>query len=129
MKPFTLSLRTRIQASQRADSLHCDQYLPLVQVISWFRLTRDAIRQQEGRAIPSLAFVHIPPHAARAYQETGRNPNLFPGINEELIGHQGDICDSDDKCKYSGADTAFMQTLVKTEGLMGVFSGHDHGVE
>ncbi|KAJ4982975.1 inactive purple acid phosphatase 16-like protein 2 [Stagonosporopsis vannaccii] len=98
-------------------------------VTSWFRLTRDAIRQQEGRAIPSLAFVHIPPHAARALQRSGRDPNLAPGINEELIGHQAFVCDSNKNCDYTGADIPFMQALVDTEGLMGVFFGHDHGVD
>ncbi len=96
---------------------------------SWFRLTRDAIRHQEGRVIPSLAFVHIPLHATRAYQAMGRDPKLAPGISEDLIGHQGDVCNNDNSCNYSGADAPFMQALVETEGLMGVFSGHDHGVE
>ncbi|KAH6642834.1 Metallo-dependent phosphatase-like protein [Boeremia exigua] len=98
-------------------------------VTSWFHLTRKAIQQREGRVIPSLAFVHIPPHATRAYQKNGHNPKLAPGINEELIGHQGDVCDSNNKCNYAGTDTPFMQALVETEGLMGVFSGHDHGVD
>lgn len=100
-----------------------------MKVTSWFRLTRNAIQQKEGRVIPSLAFVHIPPHATRAYQDTSRDPNLAPGINEELIGAQGKVCDSNNNCNYSGADTKFMQALVDTEGLMGVFSGHDHGIE
>ena len=31
--------------------------------------------------------------------------------------------------KYGGADIPFMTALVETEGLMAVFSGHDHGVD
>ncbi|KAF2628876.1 Metallo-dependent phosphatase [Macroventuria anomochaeta] len=98
-------------------------------VTSWFRLTRDAVRQQQGRVIPSLAFVHIPVHSTQAYQDQGREPATAPGLNEELIGHQGEVCDSDNNCNYNGADTPFMEALVETEGLMGVFSGHDHGVD
>ncbi|KZM22951.1 hydrolase [Ascochyta rabiei] len=98
-------------------------------VTSWFRLTSDAVHQQQGRIIPSLVFVHIPVHSTRAYQDKGRDPTTAPGLNEELIGHQGDVCDGNNKCDYTGADTPFMKALVETEGLMGVFSGHDHGVE
>jgi hypothetical protein len=50
-------------------------------------------------------------------------------LNEELVGYQGDVCDVNNNCNYSGADTPFMKALVETKGLMGVFSGHDHGVE
>ncbi|XPS80164.1 hypothetical protein M3J07_012150 [Ascochyta lentis] len=60
-------------------------------VTSWFKLTSDAIRQQQGRTVPSLAFVHIPVHSTRAYQDNGRDPAIAPGLNEELIGHQGDV--------------------------------------
>lgn len=89
---------------------------------------RDAVNQQQGRVIPSLAFVHIPPHATRAYQDSKPDAATRPGINEELIGHQGDVCDGNN-CNYSGADAYFMRALVETEGLLGVFSGHDHGVD
>lgn len=101
----------------------------MFQVTSWFRLTRDAVHQQQGRDIPSLAFVHIPIHSTRAYQDGGRDPATAPGLDEELIGHQGDVCDSDNNCDYTSADSTFMKALVETKGLMGVFSGHDHGVE
>ncbi|KAF1346429.1 hypothetical protein EJ07DRAFT_169873 [Lizonia empirigonia] len=82
-------------------------------VTSWFRLTRDAVHQQQGRDIPN----------------GGLDPATAPGLNEELIGHQGDVCDSDNKCDYTSADSIFMKALVETKGLMGVFSGHDHGVD
>ena len=69
-------------------------------------------------------------HAARAFQKGGgRTSGTEPGLDEELIGHQGDVCDSNgDNCNYNGADTAFMKALIDT-GVMAVFSGHDHGVE
>lgn len=99
------------------------------QVVSWFRLTRDAIHQDQGRTVPSLAFVHIPPHATRALQDAGRNPATAPGLNEELISHQGDVCDGGNNCNYSRADEPFMKALVETEDLLAVFFGHDHGIE
>ncbi|KAJ5046245.1 Metallo-dependent phosphatase-like protein [Bipolaris maydis] len=86
--------------------------------------------RQHGRVIPSLAFVHIPVFATRAFQEKDHTRTANPGINEERIGYQGDVCDSQgNNCKYSGADIPFMKALVETEGLMAVFSGHDHGVD
>ncbi|KAJ5020583.1 Metallo-dependent phosphatase-like protein [Bipolaris maydis] len=99
-------------------------------VVEWFRRTNAAFRQQHGRVIPSLAFVHIPVFATRAFQEKDHTRTANPGINEERIGYQGDVCDSQgNNCKYSGADIPFMKALVETEGLMAVFSGHDHGVD
>lgn len=66
----------------------------------------------------------------QAYQLAGGlDPNLTPGLNTEQVTPQGVVCDSEDDCPYTGADTPFMQALVDTEGLMGVFSGHNHGVE
>lgn len=73
--------------------------------------------------------MHIPPHATRAYQDSKPDAATRPGINEELIGYQGDVCDSSNNCNYSGADTYFMKALVETKGLLGVFSGHDHGID
>ncbi|EUC46708.1 hypothetical protein COCMIDRAFT_35699 [Bipolaris oryzae ATCC 44560] len=99
-------------------------------VIDWFRKTNTAFRQQYGRAIPSMAFVHIPVFATRAFQEKHHTRTANPGINEERVGYQGDVCDHQgNNCKYSGADIPFMKALVETEGLMAVFSGHDHGVD
>ncbi|KAF1851497.1 Metallo-dependent phosphatase [Cucurbitaria berberidis CBS 394.84] len=99
-------------------------------VVSWFRQSSNEFRQQYGRVVPSLAFVHIPVHAARAFQKDGgRTGATEPGLDEELIGHQGDVCDNNDNCNYNGADTPFMKALIETEGLMAVFSGHDHGVD
>ncbi|EMD59624.1 hypothetical protein COCSADRAFT_101145 [Bipolaris sorokiniana ND90Pr] len=99
-------------------------------VVEWFHRTNAAFRQQYGRAIPSMAFVHIPVFATRAFQEKYHTRTANPGINEERIGYQGDVCDSQgNNCKYSGADIPFMKALVETERLMAVFSGHDHGVD
>jgi hypothetical protein len=77
--------------------------------------------------IPSLAFVHIPVQATRAFQRSNsRGESTEPGINTEVIGHQDD-CDGID-C-YNHRDYIFMKVLVETKGLVGIFSGHDHGVE
>lgn len=85
------------------------------------------------RVVPSLAFVHIPVHATWSFQQKkagGANPNTEPGIDEEIIGYQGDECDiAGDNCEYTGRDSPFMKALVETEGLMAVFSGHDHGID
>ncbi|KAJ5020931.1 hypothetical protein J3E73DRAFT_395107 [Bipolaris maydis] len=88
-------------------------------VVEWFRRTNAAFRQQHGRVIPSLAFVHIPVFATRAFQEKDHTRTANPGINEERIGYQGDVCDSQgNNCKYSGADIPFMKATC-----------HDHGVD
>jgi hypothetical protein len=77
-----------------------------------------------------MAFVYIPIYATRTFQDNGHARNTNPGINEERIGYQGDVCDNQGKnCKYNGADIPFMKALVETDGLMAVFSGHDHGVD
>ncbi|KAH7086629.1 Metallo-dependent phosphatase-like protein [Paraphoma chrysanthemicola] len=96
-------------------------------VSAWFQKMRDAFNTQYGRVIPSLAFVHIPVQAARAFQKSGGyGENTTPGLNTEIIGHQDDCPGSD--C-YNHRDYSFMKALVETEGLMAVFSGHDHGVD
>jgi hypothetical protein len=88
---------------------------------------RDNFNSQNGRIIPSLAFVHIPVQATRAFQKSGRlSKTANPGLNTEIIGHEDD-CEGSD-C-YNHRDYSFMKALVETEGLISVFSGHDHGVE
>ncbi|KAF2853407.1 Metallo-dependent phosphatase [Plenodomus tracheiphilus IPT5] len=99
-------------------------------VVKWFRQKSSQFRQQHNRVIPSMAFVHIPVHATYSFQQNDRTATNEPGLNEEFIGQQGDQCDSSgNHCTYNGADIPFMKALVGTEGLMAVFSGHDHGVD
>ncbi|KAF1831167.1 Metallo-dependent phosphatase [Decorospora gaudefroyi] len=100
-------------------------------VVDWFRNTNSKFREEYGRIIPSMAFVHIPVYATNDFQRKGgRSPTKNPGLNEEIIGKQGDVCDSTgNNCEYGGTDVPFMQALVETEGLMAVFSGHNHGVD
>jgi hypothetical protein len=104
----------------------------LYQVVAWFRSTSSQIQQEQGRTIPSMAFVHIPISAALKLQtEGGLGSKTEPGLNEELVAAQGHGCDAvGNNCKYqNGADSPFMNALVDTEGLMAVFSGHSHGIE
>lgn len=103
-----------------------------VSVVEWFQQTNAKMLAKYGRPIPSLAFVHIPTHASRAFQETGVDPNYEPGINDDYLladQSQGYCPDgrNDGTCQYGGQDTPFMQAITTTPGLMGVFSGHDHG--
>jgi hypothetical protein len=65
--------------------------------------------------------------ATRAFQRSGRlGENTEPGLNTEEISHEDDCPGSD--C-YNYRDYDFMEALAETEGLMAVFSGHDHGIE
>lgn len=99
--------------------------MPTLQVIEWFNETHSEITNRYGRAVPSLAFFHIPTYAARAFQDTGLNGSTEPGINDDVpVKQQGYLWDGED---YTGRDIPFMQALLATEGLIASFSGHDHG--
>lgn len=81
--------------------------------------------------------MHIPVDAFLAFQTDptqGVNATRQPGINEDVpLAQQGalDAGQGDDAAAavttYSGQDVPFMQALLETDGLMAVFSGHDHG--
>lgn len=76
------------------------------------------------RAVPSLAFFHIPTYALRAFQETGIDNHTEPGINDETpVKQQGYFWVEND---YMGQDVPFMDALLHT-GIVASFSGHDHG--
>jgi hypothetical protein len=93
-------------------------------VITWFKNTQARLRLKHGRVLPSLAFVHIPTFASAAFQQRGVDSNRQPGINEDIpLSPQG----LDDNAVYVGGDIPFMQALLGTQGLLAVFSGHDHG--
>ncbi|KAG5928862.1 hypothetical protein E4U42_007840 [Claviceps africana] len=100
-----------------------------VSVVGWFRATSARLRRRHGRVIPSLAFVHIPTNASAALQqEHGRQP----GINDDypLASQAQGWCPdgrNDGSCAYGGQDLPFMRALTATPGLIGLFSGHDHG--
>lgn len=104
-------------------------------VVNWFRETRNAMESKYEKVIPSLAFVHIPVNATVVMQrQKGIHPNYQPGINDEIPAApqaegwcEDGRRDWDTKCNYGGQDVPLMRALVETKGLMGLFSGHDHG--
>ncbi|CAI6339854.1 unnamed protein product [Periconia digitata] len=93
------------------------------EVVSWFTLQRNFLLSQNNNIpIPSLAFVHIPPSVTAAFQKSGlRTEATEPGLNEETINTQAE--------GIKGGDHKFLQALIDTEGLMAVFSGHDHRID
>lgn len=99
--------------------------------MSWFTSTRETLTATYGRALPSLAFVHIPVDAFLALQDAGVDARRAPGINEDVPlaqqGAQSGQGSSGTVFTYAGQDVPFMQALLDAEGLMAVFSGHDHG--
>ncbi|KAJ3494952.1 hypothetical protein NLG97_g3737 [Lecanicillium saksenae] len=105
-------------------------------VVDWFQHTNAALVKRHGQVIPSLGFVHIPPYVSQAIQkEHGRNsidPYTNPGINDDYLlapQAQGWCPDgtNDGSCAYGGQDIPFMRAIASTEGMIGLFSGHDHG--
>jgi len=103
-------------------------------VVDWFTSTKKSMASQYHNAsIPSLAFVHIPVDAMLAFQSgPGVQPIREPGINADVpLSQQGQGWASDTQLgsadSYAGQDVPFMAALLDTPGLMGVFSGHDHG--
>ena len=102
-----------------------DHGLLILKVTEWFIKTHSQLMAEYGRAVPSLAFFHIPTYALRAFQGTGIENYTEPGINDEIpVKQQGYFWDDDD---YMGQDVPFMDALLRTEGILASFSGHDHG--
>lgn len=86
-------------------------------VVKWFLNTSSMLARKYKKHIPSIAFVHIPVEAMLDFQEGGVDKHLQPGINDDIpLSAQG----GEDR----GRDRVFMEALVGTKGLMGVFSGH-----
>jgi hypothetical protein len=106
-----------------------------VSVVDWFYQTNAELVLANGnKPIPSLAFVHIPTNASLALQQSARgvDPNTEPGVNDDnplAQQAQGWCADGSNDCPggYGGQDVPFMQALTSIEGIMAVFSGHDHG--
>lgn len=103
-----------------------------VGVVNWFLQTHAALTSRHQRTIPSLAFVHIPTNASRALQEAGVDGHRQPGIDDDapLAQQAQGWCPDgrdDGACDYGGQDVPFMQAVTTTPGLLGLFSGHDHG--
>ncbi|KAJ6142684.1 hypothetical protein N7471_002137 [Penicillium samsonianum] len=91
-------------------------------VVEWFMKANANLTSTYGQTIPSLAFVHIPVNAMRAFQQSGVSPTSEPGINGERVQQQG----YDAKAGYHSQDFPFISALLNTTGLAATFSGHDH---
>ncbi|KAI2466065.1 Metallo-dependent phosphatase [Annulohypoxylon bovei var. microspora] len=101
-------------------------------VVNWFLKTNSELFCKFNKTIPSLAFVHIPTYASYVLQEQGVDPHSEPGINDDnplAPQAQGWCSDgrNDGTCEYGGQDIPFMQAISAVSGMIGVFSGHDHG--
>ncbi|KAK1523038.1 calcineurin-like phosphoesterase [Colletotrichum paranaense] len=84
----------------------------------WFTKTYDDLKDKHGRVIPSVAFVHIPPHVFLTAQQTNLDPAKFPGLNADSpLAIQGE----------GGEDAPFVEALLEAEGLHSIYVGHDHG--
>ena len=84
---------------------------------AWFVAASAQLRLAHG-PLPSLAFVHIPPHVYLAAQDTGVDPARFPGVNDDVpLAIQGEGVE----------DQKFVDALASAEGLHSVYVGHDHG--
>ncbi|KAK7911177.1 hypothetical protein PG985_013658 [Apiospora marii] len=103
-----------------------------VGVVNWFLQTNAELTEKHQKITPSLAFVHIPTNASLALQEAGVDGHRQPGIDDDtpLAQQAQGWCPDgrdDGTCDYGGQDVPFMQAVTTTPGLMGLFSGHDHG--
>lgn len=101
------------------------------EVVDWFVTERDRIATKFAKTIPSIAFVHIPVDAFYAVQQgPGIDSKRHPGFNNAFERSQAAGFCSDGArngtCAWGGQDIPFMQSLVETPGLMGVFSAHHH---
>ncbi|CAK7217266.1 hypothetical protein SCUCBS95973_003089 [Sporothrix curviconia] len=118
--------------------------------VAWFETTQAALLAKYARAIPSLAFVHIPPNVVYALQMDstapaggGIDPHRQPGINDDkpLAQQAQGWCEdgtngpieakaSTTGCAYGGQDGPFMRAVAHSgngTGVIALFSGHDHG--
>ncbi|KAL4736262.1 Metallo-dependent phosphatase-like protein [Aspergillus similis] len=91
-------------------------------VVQWFVDTNANLTQKYKKAVPSLAFFHIPITATYDFQVSpGVDASREPGKNGEKVWWQGRGYDG-----KTGHDVNFMKALSATEGMLATFSGHDH---
>ncbi|TQV98855.1 hypothetical protein V2A60_007448 [Cordyceps javanica] len=110
-------------------------------VVDWFTATSRQLAAAHGnKVVPSIAFVHIPIHAAAVLETQGPGGHVdlsrHPGINDDKINgqsHAGPPAAGNNATRssrsggYSGHDVPFMRALAAADGLIGLFYGHDHG--
>lgn len=84
---------------------------------AWYKASRAQLRSQYG-LLPSIAFVHIPPHPFLAAQDAGLDVGRFPGINDDVpLAIQGE----------GHNDDAFVDSILEDSLLNSIYVGHDHG--
>lgn len=84
---------------------------------AWYKATRAKLRSRYG-LLPSIAFVHIPPHPFLEVQNAGLDAAHFPGINDDVpLAIQGD----------GHNDDAFVDAILQDRLLNSMYVGHDHG--
>ncbi|ELQ37805.1 hypothetical protein OOU_Y34scaffold00576g17 [Pyricularia oryzae Y34] len=105
------------QRNEQNPEANIDDWV-LAATADWFRETSKDLRARFGQ-LPSLAFVHIPPHVFRSVAEGGLDAALLPGLNadERPLHIQGE----------GHNDDAFVKALMDERGLHSVHSSHDHG--
>lgn len=84
---------------------------------AWYKASRAQLRSQYG-LLPSIAFVHIPPHPFLAAQDAGLDAARFPGINDDVpLAIQGE----------GHNDDAFVEAFLEDYLMNSIYVGHDHG--
>lgn len=87
------------------------------ETVQWFRDSQQALQTSHG-VLPSLAFVHIPPHVFLDAQDGDLNPSRFPGVDDDIpVAIEGEGAEDED----------FVRALLDAAGLHSIHVGHDHG--
>lgn len=104
----------KTRAISRYDWLGFDQ-------IAWYRnMSRKFTRENGGKPIPSIMFLHIPlPEYAYAYEnyQDGKNGEK---IVSEVVGTKGE------NVSCPKLNSGMFASLVECGDVKGVFCGHDH---
>lgn len=94
-------------------------------VVKWFAKTNAELQAKDSYVVPSIGFVHYPTNASGAVVDGNRNVNTAPGISLDVpLDHQ-----SIENKVYTGKDIPFLEAVLKTPGLLALFSAHQHGTD
>ncbi|KAF1736829.1 putative inactive purple acid phosphatase 16 [Beauveria bassiana] len=95
-------------------------------VVDWFMATSRQLADQYGRVVPSIASKA--PAATSTFKGT-RASTTTRSTARATAGraNANNATRTGDRGGYTGRDVPFMQALVATPGLIGLFYGHDHG--
>ncbi|HBA51253.1 MAG TPA: hypothetical protein DCZ91_26335 [Lachnospiraceae bacterium] len=96
------------------DYIHDDQ-------VEWYRRTVERLSRQEGEAVPSMIFTHIP---LREYKEAN---DLYESGSDEVKYYYGILGETMiDKICCSEYDSRLFDTAVELGSTKAIFCGHDH---